>query len=270
MQQLRQRLNKIIFEHDTAAGRAFDVALIVAIIASVLVMMLDSIAELSDQYGSLFEVLEWLFTILFTIEYILRLWTAKSAVRYAGSFYGAVDLLSIIPTYISIIFPPGRFLLTVRVLRVLRVFRVLKLVHFIGEANVLGRAIRASWYKISVFLLTVATIVVIMGSLMYLIEGADAGFTSIPKGIYWAIVTLTTVGYGDIAPQTPFGQTLAAILMITGYGVIAVPTGIVTVEIGKAASAGKLQKTLKCGACGKGGHDIDAEFCKYCGGRLNS
>jgi voltage-gated potassium channel len=265
---IRQRLYSVIFEHDTKAGRIFDVSLIVAILLSVTVVMLDSVAGISARYGRVLKAIEWMFTILFTVEYLLRLYSARRPARYALSFFGIVDFLAILPTYLSMVFPPGRFLLTIRILRVLRVFRVLKLVHFLGEASVLGRAMRASRHKIGVFLLTVLSVVVIVGSLMYVVEGPPAGFTNIPVSIYWAIVTLTTVGYGDIAPQTPLGQALAALLMITGYGIIAVPTGIVTVELGRA-SAGLAQTSRVCMECGRRGHDADAAHCKHCGARLD-
>jgi voltage-gated potassium channel len=228
--------------------------------------MLDSVVSISQRFGTQLKAIEWFFTILFTIEYVLRLYSAARPARYARSFFGIVDILAIVPTYMSLFFPLGRFLLTIRVLRVLRVFRVLKLVHFLGEASVLGTALRASRHKIGVFLLTVLSVVVIVGSLMYVIEGSDAGFTSIPVSIYWAIVTLTTVGYGDIAPLTALGQTLAALLMITGYGIIAVPTGIVTVELGKASRSGRPQR--RCAVCKKGGHAADALYCKHCGAEL--
>jgi voltage-gated potassium channel len=263
---IRQRLYRIIFEHDTRAGRTFDIALIVAILVSVTAVMLDSVASISRHYGPILKAIEWFFTILFTIEYVLRLYSAASPARYARSFFGIVDILAIVPTYASLVFPPGRFLLTIRVLRVLRVFRVLKLVSFLGEASVLGTAMRASRHKIGVFLLTVLSIVVIVGSLMYVIEGPAAGFTSIPTSIYWAIVTLTTVGYGDIAPQNALGQALAALLMVTGYAIIAVPTGIVTVELGRASNLGANRPD--CAACRRGGHAADAAFCKHCGAEL--
>lgn len=263
---IRERLYTVIFGHDTKAGRAFDVVLIVAILLSVVAVMLDSVRAISAQWRPQLAALEWFFTILFTVEYVLRLYSSPRPWSYARSFFGIVDLLAILPTYLSIVFPPGRFLLTIRVLRVLRVFRVLKLVRFLGEADVLSRALRASRRKIIVFVLTVLTIVVTVGSMMYVIEGAEAGFTSIPKSIYWAIVTLTTVGYGDIAPQSPIGQALAALLMITGYAIIAVPTGIVTVELGKAA--GELPGPRTCDACGRGPHGADASYCRYCGSRL--
>lgn len=263
---LRQLLYRVIYEHDTRAGRAFDIVLIVTILLSVTIVLLDSMAEVSARFGPELKLIEWGFTILFTIEYVLRLYSAPNPVRYARSFFGIVDILAILPTYLSLVFPPGRFLLTIRILRVLRVFRVLKLVHFLGEANVLGRAMRASRHKIGVFLLTVLSIVVIVGSLMYVIEGPKSGFTSIPVGIYWAIVTLTTVGYGDIAPQTALGQLLASLLMITGFGIIAVPTGIVTMELGRAAEAAAGRPP--CVVCGKGGHAHDAAYCKHCGTEL--
>lgn len=283
---LRDRLYVIIFEHETPAGRAFDVVLIVAILTSVVAVMLDSVAEINREYGEFLAAAEWFFTIIFTVEYLLRLYAAQSARGYALSFFGIVDLLAILPTYLSIIFPPGRFLLTIRVLRVLRIFRVLKLVRFVGEASILRKALMASSRKILVFLLTVFTIVITVGSLMYIVEGREAGFTSIPRSIYWAIVTLTTVGYGDIAPQSTLGQTLAAILMVTGYGIIAVPTGIVTVELGREAARLSAEENRtgspaessrnggdeeasnrdeKCPSCGGGPHDEDAEYCKYCG-----
>ena len=264
---IRQRLYQIIFEHDTPAGRAFDIALLLAILLSVTVVMLDSVAEISQRFGPQLRAIEWFFTILFTVEYLLRLFCVPRPGRYAFSFFGIVDILAILPTYISLFFPPGRFLLSIRILRLLRVFRILKLVQFLGEASVLGRALKASRHKIGVFLLTVMTIVVIIGSLMYVIEGPESGFTSIPVGIYWAIVTLTTVGYGDIAPQTALGQALAALLMVTGYGIIAVPTGIVTVELGRAANP---QSAPACPVCHRGGHTADAHYCKHCGAELTN
>lgn len=261
--RLRERLRTIIFEHDTFAGRAFDVVLIVAILVSVLVVMLDSVPELNARHGALLQRAEWFFTLLFSVEYVLRLWAARSARGYAFSFYGAIDLLAVLPTYLAALFPAGRFLAVVRVLRVVRVFRVLKLVEYVQEASVLARALRASRRKISVFLLAVISIVVIVGSLMYLIEGPASGFTSIPLAMYWAIVTLTTVGYGDIAPQTAIGRGLAATLMIVGYGIIAVPTGIVTLELERASRAAP--EPAACAGCGLDVHDADARFCKRCG-----
>jgi voltage-gated potassium channel len=268
MSALRQRLYTIIFEHHTPGGKAFDVALIAIILLSVLTVMLDSVASLAARYGMILLVLEWIFTVLFTIEYALRLYCAKQPGRYAFSFFGIVDLLSILPTYFSLLIPSSRFLITIRILRVLRVFRILKLVTYVGEANILGRALKASRYKIAVFIFTVLAIVVVVGAIIYLIEGEKAGFTSIPRSIYWAIVTLTTVGYGDIAPQTPLGQALAAFVMILGYGIIAVPTGIVTVELGRASHSRRKQRL--CGGCGRRDHAADARFCKYCGAALTA
>ena len=264
----RYRLHEIIFEADTRAGKCFDIFLILAILASVLVVMLDSVAAIGSSYGSFLSILEWGFTLLFTLEYGLRLICVKKPLKYAISPLGLVDLLAILPTYISLVVPGSQYLIVIRVLRVLRVFRVLKLVSYLGEASVLTRALKASRHKIIVFLITVLTLVVIFGSLMYLIEGGENGFTSIPKSIYWAIVTMTTVGYGDISPQTAVGQALAAMIMILGYGIIAVPTGIVTSEITRASQ--KAITTRACPGCMAEGHDPDALFCKFCSAQLNS
>ena len=262
----RQRAYQIIFGHETAAGRAFDVALILSIIASVMVVMLESVQAVRAEHGGLLRVLEWGFTILFTIEYLLRLWCSPKPVRYARSFFGVVDLLAILPTYLSLIFPGGQALLSVRALRLLRVFRILKLAHHVSEAGVLMRALRQSRDKITVFIAAVLTLVVVLGSMMYLIEGGANGFTSIPRSVYWAIVTLTTVGYGDIAPQTNLGQALAAVVMIMGYAIIAVPMGIVTVELGNVARRARAERS--CPQCGLADHDADAWHCKKCGARL--
>jgi voltage-gated potassium channel len=263
MHRLRQRIHEIIFEHDTPGERAFDVALIGAIVLSVVVVMLDSVAAISARYGDVLLVAEWTFTILFTIEYALRLWTSPRPLAYARSFFGLVDLLSVLPTYLSVLFPQTRFLIALRVLRVLRVFRILKLAQYIREAAVLSAALRASRHKITVFLATVLTVVVVVGSLMYLIEGPASGFTSIPQSIYWAVVTLTTVGYGDVAPVTPVGKALSAALMVIGYGIIAVPTGIVTMELERASRASGAER--RCPGCGVAGHNADARHCKHCG-----
>ena len=269
----RQQLYVVIFESDTPAGKAFDVALILTIIGSVMAVMLESVAAVRARFGDLLYTAEWIFTILFTIEYVLRLVCVGRPLGYALSFYGLVDLLAVIPTYVSIVFPGAQFLLVIRLLRILRVFRVLKLVHYLSEADVLVRALRASRRKITIFLVAIITLVVILGSLMYLVEGAENGFTSIPRSIYWAIVTLTTVGYGDISPQTDFGQALAAVIMIIGYGIIAVPTGIVTAEIARAGQQARASvhdgtRALICPRCYAAGHDDDAAFCKKCGARL--
>lgn len=228
---IREKLYSVIFEADTPAGKAFDIALIVVILLSVAFVMLDSIPVVHAQWGLLLFAAELVITLIFTVEYLLRLYTAHHRAGYAFSFYGIVDILAIIPGYLSLLFPGVHLLGTIRILRVLRIFRILKLVQFMGEGANLWQALKRSRYKITVFLTTVMTVVVVMGSLMYLIEGEAGGFTSIPTSIYWAIVTMTTVGYGDIAPKTPFGQLAASLLMITGYGIIAVPTGIVTSEL---------------------------------------
>jgi len=264
--RLQHRLHEIIFEADTPAGKLFDVLLILSIVASVVLVMLDSVSSIRQSYGDLLYLGEWVFTILFTIEYALRLYSVGRPLSYATSFFGVVDLLAILPTYLSIVFPGTQYFLIIRILRVLRVFRVLKLVQYVSEARVLMQAMRASARKITVFLFVVLTLVVIFGSLMYIIEDPQSGFTSIPKSIYWAIVTLTTVGYGDVSPQTGLGQTLASLIMIIGYGIIAVPTGIVTAEL--AQSYKKSVSTQSCPQCSAEGHDPDAEYCKYCGAML--
>jgi voltage-gated potassium channel len=263
----RRRTYEVIFEHDTRAGRTFDVVLILAILASVVAIMLESVASIRATQGHLLRVLEWLFTVSFTVEYALRLWCVSRPLRYARSFLGVIDLLAFLPTYVSLVVPGGQVLTVVRILRVLRVFRILKLAQYVGEARVLAMALRASRFKITVFVFAVLTIVVIVGALMYLIEGPSSGFTSIPAGVYWAVVTLTTVGFGDITPHTPLGQTLATAVMIMGYGIIAVPTGIVTAEIAYAARAGH-GPPRRCAGCGREGHDGDARHCKWCGGML--
>jgi len=265
---LRERLHDIIFESNTAAGRIFDKVLMVCIIASVCAVMLDSVTSISEKYGRLFYVLEWVFTIVFTIEYILRLLTAKWPLRYATSFFGVVDFLTVIPTYLDLLFPGTRFLLVIRILRVLRIFRILKLTRYVGEGDQIIAALKASLQKITVFLFAILVIVVVLGSMMYLVEGAKNGFTSIPRSIYWAIVTITTVGYGDISPQTPLGQAISVVIMVVGYSIIAVPTGIVGVEFTRAFSKRAEEAVQACAGCGKEGHDEDASFCKHCGKHL--
>lgn len=262
----RERLHEIIFEAETPAGKAFDVALLVVILISIVAVCLESVAAISDRYGPPLRALEWAITILFTVEYVLRLYSVRNPWRYALSFYGLVDLLSILPTYLSVFLPGSQSLLVIRALRLLRIFRILKLAHFVGEARMLRAALRASVRKITVFLGTILTIVVIVGALMYMIEGAEHGFSSIPQSIYWAIVTMTTVGYGDIAPQTVPGKIIASMVMIMGYAIIAVPTGIVTVEL--ASSVKSSVRTDACPACGADGHAADANHCRYCGTRL--
>jgi len=261
----RKTMFEVIFESDTPAGKWFDIVLIICILLSITTIMLDSVAAVSARYGTLLTAVEWFFTILFTIEYILRLICIGKPIRYAVSFFGIIDLLAIVPTYSSLFFYGSRYLVTIRVLRVLRIFRVLKLGHHTKEANLLKTALYASRRKIFVFLFVVLTLVVILGSLIYVIEGPANGFTSIPRGVYWAIVTLTTVGYGDISPSTGLGQFLAAMVMILGYSIIAVPTGIVTVEL---AEAYKQKSAQVCPQCSAEGHDQDAGYCKYCGTKL--
>ena len=267
----RSRIYDVIFLHETPAGKAFDVALIIGIILSVALVMLDSVETIAEPRRTAFRVAEWIFTIIFTIEYLIRLATVRKPTDYAFSFFGVVDLLAVLPTYLSLLLPGGQYLIVIRILRVLRVFRVLKLAQYVGEARILVTALRASRIKITVFLFTVITIVVVVGSLMFIIEGgggAGGNFTSIPRGVYWGIVTLTTVGYGDIHPVTPLGQFLASLVMIMGYAIIAVPTGIVTVEL--ANQARLATSFLRCGRCDTQDHGPDAEFCRKCGARLES
>jgi voltage-gated potassium channel len=262
----RTRLHEIIFEADTPAGRLFDLLLLFAILSSVIVVLLESVASVRAQAGATLYALEWGFTILFTIEYLLRLATVRRPLSYAKSTLGIIDLLAILPSYISLVFPGGHSLLVIRLLRLLRVFRVLKAAEYLRESRTLVQAMRASWRKIAVFLMTVLTIVVVLGTLMYVIEGPQHGFTSIPISIYWAVVTLTTVGYGDLAPATTLGRGLAVILMLTGYGIIAVPTGIVTAELTRSIT--QPISTQACPACGAGAHEADAVYCRRCGAKL--
>lgn len=264
----KEKLHRIIFGVDTPAGRAFDVVILVLIVASITILMLESVSEINARWASLFYTLDWTITGLFTVEYALRLWTSHFPRKYVFSFFGIVDFFSILPTYLSLIFLGSQALAIVRVLRLLRVFRVFKLVQFMGEAGKLREAMKGSSRKIVVFLFFVVIISVFVGTLMYLIEGRENGFTSIPRSIYWAIVTLSTVGYGDIAPQTPLGQFLAVILMVTGYGVIAVPTGLVTVQIATDHfNAMKRDNELRksCGHCGYLDNREKAKFCSECG-----
>ncbi|MFP2907420.1 ion transporter [Pyxidicoccus sp. 3LFB2] len=262
----RFRLHTIIFEADTPAGRAFDIALLWAIVFSILAVMLESVTSVREQFGPELRATEWFFTALFSTEYVLRLIAVQRPLRYMRSFFGLVDLLAILPTFLSILFPGAQSLLVVRVIRLLRVFRVLKLAHLLGQAEILTTALRASRPKITVFLGTVLTIVVVTGAVMYVVEGGDNGFDSIPRAMYWAIVTVTTVGFGDITPKTMLGQFIASVLMVMGYGIIAVPTGIVSVEL--AAATRHAVDTRACLGCGKQGHDLDASHCKFCGHSL--
>ncbi len=261
----RARLHEIIFEADTPAGKAFDVGLLLAIVASVVAVSLESVAPVRAAWGPQLRAVEWTFTVLFTVEYVLRLLSVGRPAAYARSFFGVVDLLAVVPTYLSLVVAGTQSLLVIRALRLLRVFRVFKLAHLLREAMTLRAAVRASLPKITVFLFTVLTSVLVVGAAMYLVEGEASGFDSIPRSVYWAIVTMTTVGYGDIAPQTLLGQMLASALMVLGYGIIAVPTGIVTVEMTRAARAATTQS---CPECAAEGHDVDALHCKFCGARL--
>lgn len=262
----RERLHTVIFESDTAAGKAFDIALLLTILLSVLVVMLDSVPAIRAQHGDTLLLLEWLFTIIFSVEYVLRLLAVRRPLAYSASFFGVVDLVALVPTYLSVLLPGTQYLLVVRVLRLLRMFRILKLTEYLHEGATLRRALWASRRKISVFLLTVVTITIIVGAVMYVVEGAENGFTSIPISIYWAVVTLTTVGYGDLSPQTPLGQALAVLVMLLGYGIIAVPTGIVTAELTRPSL--QAPSAQACRSCGKEGHEVDARFCNRCGAPL--
>lgn len=264
--QWRDRLHEVIFEADTPAGKLFDVVLICSIVLSVTVVLLDSMVVVRARYGDLLYAAEWFFTILFTIEYILRLISVRWPLKYATSFFGLVDLLAILPTYLSLFLPGSQYLLTIRVLRLLRIFRVFKLTAYVSEAQLITTALQASRRKISVFLFSVVTIVIIIGSTMYVVEGAESGFVNIPTSIYWAIVTLTTVGYGDLSPQTALGKVIASIVMIIGFSIIAVPTGIVTAELTQAAKS--RVSTQACPSCSLDGHDHDAIYCKYCSAHL--
>lgn len=260
---LKQTLHTIIFGTDTPAGKAFDLFLIYGILISVVAVMLDSVVSIRQHYGDYLTVLEWVFTILFTIEYLVRIYISPSRLRYVFSYYGAVDLLSILPSYLGLLFVGANYLMIIRMLRILRIFRILKLVRYLSEANLLVRSLMGARRKILLFFFTVLVLSTVFGSLMFVVEGPENGFTSIPKSIYWTIVTITTVGYGDITPHTVLGQLIAALAMLTGYSIIAIPTGILTAEL--ATEMQKDRATKRCGGCGKGGHDNDARHCKYCG-----
>jgi voltage-gated potassium channel len=266
--KLKEKLYIIIFEADTFWGKAFDIALLLAIVLSVITVALESVQSLNQSYQNLFDGLEWGFTFLFTIEYILRLWITSKKRKYVLSFFGIIDLLSTLPTYIGLVLTGAHSLIVLRGFRLLRVFRIFKLARFVGEASQLNKALKASRPKIIVFVTAVSIIVVIMGTIMYIVEGGENGFTSIPRSIYWAIVTLTTVGYGDIAPITVIGQSIAALIMILGYAIIAVPTGIVTAEIGRSMY-GKPKIVIKeCTNCRFAEHNVNANYCNNCGESL--
>jgi len=257
-----------MFGTDTPTGKAFDVVLLYMIIISVLLVTMESVSSIRDLIPKFFLSAEWFFTIIFTLEYLLRIYSAPRPWKYITSFLGIIDLLAILPTYLGVFFDHTHFLLTIRALRLLRMFRIFKLSRYMKEASILIKAFQSSRRKIIVFFGAVLTLVLIQGSFLYLIEGEDNGFTSIPQSIYWAIVTITTVGYGDIAPATVLGKIIASVVMLTGYSIIAVPTGIITVEIGKAVKGGKMASGRKCKGCGSTRHDEDANHCKICGSPL--
>lgn len=262
--KLRNKIYSIVFESDTRLGRLFDLVLLWLILLSIISVFLESVASFRDKYIAAIHIIEWTFTILFTLEYALRIYSSKKPLSYIFSFYGLIDFIAFIPNYLSIFFPGAQYLMVIRALRLLRIFRILKLSRFINEGNVLKNALKASMHKIIVFLASVITMVTIIGTLMYIIEGEGSGFTNIPVSIYWAIVTITTVGYGDISPESPLGQFLASILMIIGYGIIAVPTGIVTVTMAKATEESK----EKCPECSSPIYLDKANFCSNCGKKL--
>ena len=264
-EEIRKRIYTIVFESDTRKGRLFDLILLWVILLSIISVFLESVASFRERYLTAIQILEWLFTILFSLEYMVRIYSSKNPWTYIFSFYGLIDLISFIPNYLSLIFPGAQYLMVIRALRLLRVFRILKLSRFINEGNVLKNALKASVHKITVFILSVITLVTIIGTLMYIIEGEESGFTNIPIAIYWAIVTITTVGYGDISPQSPLGQFLASILMIVGYGIIAVPTGIVTVAMAQASEDSK----ERCTSCLSKITPEKANFCANCGKELH-
>lgn len=269
---LKQRIADVIFGYESKAGRLFDIVLMVMITASVAAVMLDSTGLLSDSGQSRLYLLEWFFTLAFTLEYGLRIYSSPEPKRYIFSFYGVIDLLSILPTYLSFFFPSATFLVVIRFLRVLRIFRILKLFRYIGEANILFSALINTRRKIFVFIFAVLNLVVIFGTLMYIIEGPENGFDNIPQSIYWAIVTITTVGYGDITPHTALGQSVAALAMICGYAIIAVPTGIIGAELMQEfqhRNRPSSSRKTKCSHCSAEQHQTDAVFCRICGGLLD-
>jgi len=262
----KDRIHEVIFEADTPSGKWFDIILLLAILGSVLAVMLESVERIQLNYGEILFIAEWFFTILFTIEYVLRIYSVRRPWKYIFSFYGVVDLLSILPTYLSLVMSSTMYLVVIRSIRLIRVFRILKLTRYVGEASRLMVALRASGRKILIFVFFVLMLTIILGTVMYLVEGPENGFKNIPLSIYWAIVTLTTVGYGDVSPHTPLGQFIASLIMIVGYGIIAVPTGIVSVELAREDS---YNNTSSCKHCGTEGHIDHAEFCYHCGERIN-
>ena len=270
MNIFKKKLYVIVFEADTFAGKLFDLVLIGSILFSTLLVMLESVEEISKLYSFELHVAEWFVTIVFSAEYIIRLWVVTNKLAYARSFFGVIDLLSILPSYIDLLIPGARYLMILRILRLLRIFRILKLFKYVRESTMLMTALRGSKIKITIFVFVVLNIALIFGALMYVIEGPENGFTSIPRGIYWAIVTLSTVGYGDISPNTILGQIITTVVIILGYGIIAVPTGIISVEMGKVHVASQRKLTKHCPSCMGEGHDHDALFCKKCGASLQA
>lgn len=264
----RRKLFGVIFESDTRAGRAFDVALLLLIVASVVVVMLDSVQSLGGRYPELFDTLEWIFTLIFTAEYLARLACVGRPLRYARSFFGVVDLLAVLPTYLALLLPQLGVLMDIRLLRLLRVFRILKLTAYIREYRVLGAALAASRRKIMVFIGTVAILVALLGTVMYVVEGPENGFTSIPLAVYWAITTITTVGFGDITPKTDLGRAVASFIMLLGWGILAVPTGIVTAEMTRHHGVADAPPPRRCAACGSTDHTVRARHCQHCGAAL--
>nr|WP_087024413.1 ion transporter [Thaumasiovibrio subtropicus] len=265
-QALKHKLYVIIFGTHTKAGRRFDLVLIIAIIVSLGLMFFDSTLPYNSALSAKLRYIELLFALLFTAEYIVRLYCSPHPKAYAKSFYGVIDLLAILPTYIALLFPPASFMAAIRLLRVMRIFRILKLVRYLQDSNILMRSLLMSRRKIFIFFSTVAILVTIFGALIYAIEGPHNGFTSIPQSIYWAIVTITTVGYGDIVPQTALGKAVASLTMLLGYSILAVPTGIITAELNNEMSAHR--NLVKCPNCSRNGHEADALYCKHCGSEL--
>ena len=266
--QFKLKLRRVIFGTDTPAGRYFDLSLMVCIVLSVALVFLDTVARVHAKYGDIIVMLEWGFTFIFTIEYILRLYCSAKPLSYARSFYGVVDLLSVLPTYLALLFPGANFTMVIRILRLFRIFRVLKLLRYLSEGNLLLRAMLQSGRKVFIFFFSVSLIVVVLSAVMYVVEGPNNGFTSIPKSIYWTIVTITTVGYGDITPGTPLGQAIAAFTMLLGYSIIAIPTGILTAEISQ--DIGRTRDLRRCSNCLKVGHENNALYCDHCGSELES
>ncbi len=261
----KDRLHDVVFKADTRAGKLFDLVLLISILLSIVAVMLESVETIRGRYAAELGAAEWAFTVVFTLEYVLRLLVSRRPARYARSFFGIIDLMAILPSYLALLIPGMQSLMVVRAIRLIRVFRVFKLVEYVGESRVLMTALRASRPKIVVFMLTVTTVVVVIGTVMYLVEGPENGFADIPTSVYWAIVTMTTVGYGDIAPQTGAGKAIASVIMILGYGIIAVPTGIVTSELTWARAGRRASDGRACAACGLADHPADAAFCRRCG-----